>query len=129
MSKAKIRIIDDDNDMRRALHIRLRSHGYETVFASDGLSAMKAALKEMPDLILLDLGLPAGDGFVVMERLQKNTKLSCIPVIVLTARERKTNQEKAIAAGCCAFFQKPADNGELIEAIDKALRESGALLH
>lgn len=128
MSKAKILIIDDDGDIRRALHIRLRSHGYETVFAGDGLSAMKAALKENPDLILLDLGLPAGDGFVVMERLQKNTRLSCIPVIVVTARESKGNQEKAIAAGCTAFFQKPADNGELIEAIEKALGESGVQL-
>jgi DNA-binding response OmpR family regulator len=127
MNKAKILIIDDDNDIRRALHIRLRSHGYETVFASDGLSAMKTALKETPDLILLDLGLPAGDGFVVMERLQKNTKLSCIPVIVLTARESKGNQEKAIAAGCCAFFQKPADNGELMAAISKALGETGVM--
>jgi len=128
MSKAKILIIDDDNDMRKALHIRLRSHGYETVFASDGLSAIKAALKEVPDLILLDLGLPAGDGFVVMERLQKNTRLSCIPVIVLTARDCRGNREKALAAGCCAFFQKPADNGELMGAIEKALKESGALL-
>jgi DNA-binding response OmpR family regulator len=123
----KILIIDDDNDMRRALHIRLRAHGYETVFAGDGLAAMKAAIKESPDLILLDLGLPAGDGFVVMERLQKNTKLSCVPVIVLTARECRGNKEKALAAGCFAFFQKPADNGELMSAIEKALKESGAL--
>ncbi len=127
MSKLKILIIDDDNDIRRALHIRLRAHGFDTVFATDGLSATNTALKEAPDLILLDLGLPAGDGFVVMERLQKNTKLSCIPVIVLTARESRGNEEKARAAGCCAFFQKPADNDDLISAIDKALRESGAL--
>ncbi len=124
----KILIIDDDNDMRRALHIRLRAHGYDTVFAGDGLAAMKSAIKESPDLILLDLGLPAGDGFVVMERLQKNTKLSCVPVIVLTARECRGNKEKALAAGCFAFFQKPADNGELMSAIEKALKESGALL-
>ena len=128
MKKAKILIIDDDNDMRRALHIRLRSHGYETVFAGDGLSAMNTALKESPDLILLDLGLPAGDGFVVMDRLQKNTRLSCIPVIVLTARECRGNQEKSMAAGCFAFFQKPADNGELMNAVEKALNVSGALL-
>ena len=127
MNKPKILIIDDDNDMRRALHIRLRSHGYDTVFASDGLTAINTALKEIPDLVLLDLGLPAGDGFVVMDRLQKNTRLSCIPVIVLTARECRGNQEKALAAGCSAFFQKPADNGELMSAIEKALRESGAL--
>jgi len=123
----KILIIDDDNDMRRALHIRLRAHGYETVFAGDGLAAMKVAIKESPDLILLDLGLPAGDGFVVMERLQKNTKLSCVPVIVLTARECRGNREKATAAGCFAFFQKPADNGELMSAVEKALKESVAL--
>jgi CheY-like chemotaxis protein len=128
MNKPKILIIDDDNDMRRALHIRLRSQGYETVFAGDGLSAMRTALTETPDLILLDLGLPVGDGFVVMERLQKNTKLSCIPIIVLTARECRGNQEKALAAGCCAFFQKPADNEELMSAIEKALKNSGVLL-
>jgi CheY-like chemotaxis protein len=127
MNKPKILIIDDDNDMRRALHIRLRSHGYDTVFAGDGLAAMKTALKEIPDLILLDLGLPAGDGFVVMERLQKNTRLSCIPVIVLTARECRGNQDKALAAGCFAFFQKPADNGELMSAVERALKQSGVL--
>lgn len=127
MNKPKILIIDDDNDIRRALHIRLRAHGFDTVFATDGLSATNIALKESPDLILLDLGLPAGDGFVVMERLQKNTRLSCIPVIVLTARESRGNEEKARAAGCCAFFQKPADNDDLISAIEKALRQSGVL--
>ncbi len=128
MKTPKILIIDDDNDMRRAPHIRLRSHGYETVFATDGLSAIRGALNDNPDLILLDLGLPAGDGFVVLERLQKNTKLSCIPIIVLTARERRGNQEKVMAAGCYAFFQKPADNAELMSTIEKGLRESGALL-
>jgi len=128
MNKPKILIIDDDNDLRRALHIRLRSHGYETVFATDGLSAIRTALKETPDLVLLDLGLPAGDGFVVIERFQKNTKLSCIPIIVLTARNSRGNEEKAKAAGCYAFFQKPADNGELVGTIEKALKETGALL-
>jgi DNA-binding response OmpR family regulator len=125
MQKLKILVVDDDSDMRRALHIRLRAHGYDTVFATDGLLAMTTALKESPDLILLDLGLPAGDGFVVLERLQKNTKLSCIPVIVLTARESRANKEKALAAGACAYLQKPAENEELIAAIEKALKESG----
>lgn len=124
MSKAKVLIIDDDNDMRRALHIRLKSQGYDTTFATDGMSAIGTALKENPDLILLDLGLPAGDGFVVMERLQKNVKLSCVPIIVLTAREVRGNQEKALAAGAFAFFQKPADNVKLLETIEKALHET-----
>jgi CheY-like chemotaxis protein len=128
MDKHKILIVDDDNDLRRALHIRLRSFGYETVFAIDGVSAIAMALKEMPDLILLDLGLPAGDGFVVLERLRKNTKLSCIPVIVLTAREARGNKEKAVAGGCFAFLQKPVDNDDLLATIQKALSGSGALI-
>jgi len=127
MRKPKILIIDDDNDIRRALHIRLKAQGYDTVFAADGLSAVGTAQKESPDLILLDLGLPAGDGFVVMERLQKNTRLSCIPVVVLTASDVRGNKEKAEAAGCYAFLQKPAENGELMAIINKALVDTGAL--
>lgn len=128
MQKPKILVVDDDNDIRRALHIRLRAQGFDTVFATDGLMAITTALKESPDLILLDLGLPAGDGFVVLERLQKNTKLSCVPVIVLTARESRANKDKALAAGACTFFQKPVENEELIAAIEKALKESGVPL-
>jgi DNA-binding response OmpR family regulator len=128
MNKAKILIIDDDNNLRRALHIRLKAAGYETAFAVDGLTAMNIALKEAPDLVLLDLGLPAGDGFVVMERFQKHTKLSCIPIIVLTARVARGNQERALAAGACAFFQKPVDHEALLAAIAQALKETGAIM-
>ena len=129
MNNAKILIIDDDATLRRALHKRLTAAGYETAFATDGLTAMNTALKEEPDLVLLDLGLPAGDGFVVMERLQKNTKLACIPIIVISGREVRVNKERALAAGAIAFFQKPPDNGLLMETIEHALKESGALSH
>jgi DNA-binding response OmpR family regulator len=127
MNKPKILIIDDDDNMRRALNKRLKAIGYETLFATDGLSATTTAFKELPDLVLLDLGLPAGDGFVVMERFRKNTKLSGIPVIVLTAREVRGNKERALAAGACAFFQKPPDTAELMVVIERVLKESGAL--
>ncbi len=128
MNKAKILIIDDDDNMRRALNKRLKAIGYETLFATDGLSATTTAFKELPDLVLLDLGLPAGDGFVVMERFRKNTKLSGIPIIVLTAREVRGNKERALAAGACAFFQKPPDTAILMAVIERALKESGALV-
>jgi CheY-like chemotaxis protein len=62
-----------------------------------------------------------------MERLQKNTRLSCIPVVVLTASDVRGNKEKAEAAGCCAFLQKPAENAELMAIINKALVDTGAL--
>lgn len=125
MNKAKILIVDDDPDLRRALNLRLRANQYDTVFAKDGYSAMAAAQKERPALIILDIGLPAGDGFTVLERLQETAALATIPVIVLTARDPQGNRERTLKAGAAAFFQKPADNSELLDAIDTVLGPKG----
>lgn len=117
----KILIVDDDADIRRGLYVWLRAHDYEVIFAADAVSAMAAAMKEKPELIILDIGLPAGDGFVVMQRLKKHPALDCIPVIILTARDAQVNQPLAMSAGAFAFFQKPADNNQLLKAIRAAL--------
>lgn len=121
MSDPKILIVDDDPDLRRALKIRLRANHYDTVQASDGYSAISVAQKEQPNLIILDLGLPAGDGFVVLKRLQDSDALSTIPVIVLSARDPQSNEQQTLAAGAAAFFQKPADNNELLDVIRATL--------
>ncbi|MGA2102646.1 MAG: response regulator [Candidatus Sulfotelmatobacter sp.] len=121
MANSKIMIVDDDPDLRQALRLRLRANHYDTVNASDGYSAIALAYKEHPDMIILDLGLPAGDGFVVLDRLQKDDKLSTIPVIVLTARDPQSSEQRALQAGAAAFFQKPADNAELLEVIRATL--------
>lgn len=121
MDNPKILIVDDDPDLRRALKIRLRANHYDTVHAADGYSAIAVAQKERPNLIILDLGLPAGDGFVVLDRLQNSDVLSRIPVIVLTARDPQSSEKQAQAAGAAAFFQKPADNNELLEVIRATL--------
>jgi len=121
MDKARILIVDDDQDMRRGLNIRLRANGYETAFAQDAITAVSEARKGNPDLIILDIGLPGGDGFVVMKRLQDIASLACTPVIVLSARDPMANEQRALDAGAAAFFQKPADNEELLTAIRKAL--------
>jgi DNA-binding response OmpR family regulator len=68
----KILIIDDDADVRLGYHVRLKANNYDTFSAADALVALTEARKHQPDLIILDLGLPAGDGFIVMERLKKN---------------------------------------------------------
>jgi DNA-binding response OmpR family regulator len=122
MEKQKILIVDDDPDLRRGLNLRLRANHYETMYASDGFSAVAVAQKEHPNLILLDIGLPAGDGFVVLDRLQQNPTLATIPVIVLTARDPHNNKERMLKAGATAFFQKPADNEELLAAIRDVLQ-------
>jgi DNA-binding response OmpR family regulator len=117
MERPKILIVDDDPDLRRAMKIRLRANHYDTVQASDGCSAIAMAQKERPSLIILDLGLPAGDGFTVLKRLQEADTLSNIPVIVLSARGPQFNEKRALRAGAAAFFQKPVDNRELLDVI------------
>jgi DNA-binding response OmpR family regulator len=118
---SKILIVDDDPDLRQALRLRLRANNYDTVNACDGYSAIAQAYKEHPNLIILDLGLPAGDGYVVLDRLQKDDKLSTIPVIVLTARDAQSSERRALHSGASAFFQKPADNAELLDVIRATL--------
>ena len=125
MPQPKILIVDDDPDLRQALRLRLRANHYETVSASDGYSAISQAYKEHPNLVILDLGLPAGDGFVVLDRLQKDDKLSTIPVIVLTARDSQSAERLVLESGAAAFFQKPADNTELLNVIRATLSQAG----
>jgi DNA-binding response OmpR family regulator len=123
VSNKKILIVDDDPDMRLGLHIRLKANHYDVVFAADGMASIAEARKHMPDLIILDLGLPAGDGFSVMERLKANDSLALIPVIIVSARNRHANLERALKAGAMAFLQKPVDNAELLAVIRRALGE------
>jgi len=126
MNRTKIMIVDDDPELRLALKLRLRANHYDTVSACDGYSAIALAQKERPNLILLDLGLPAGDGYVVLKRLQDSDSLSDIPVIVLTARDPQANEDRSLQAGAAAFFQKPVDNHELWEVIQATLRNDAA---
>lgn len=126
MAKPKILVVDDDPDLVRALRLRLKANDYQIATASDGYSAVALARKERPDLIILDLGLPAGDGFVVLDRLQNSDVLSGVPVIVLSARDPQSNEERALKAGATAYFQKPADNEELLNAIRISLPQKAA---
>ncbi len=121
MEKRKILIVDDNEDLSRGLRIILRAHDYVTATAADGVSAISQAKNEKPDLILLDLGLPAGDGFKVIERLSNIESLASIPIIVLSAKDIATNKERALKAGARAFLQKPADNAELLGVIEQLL--------
>ncbi len=128
MEKHKILIIDDNEDLSKALRIILRAHGYLTALAIDGVSAISQARKEKPDLIILDLGLPAGDGYTVMERLSNIDELASIPIVVLSAQDAATNKKKVLSAGAKAFIEKPPDNAELLAVIQSALPASRSSL-
>lgn len=119
----KILVVDDDEDIRRGLAIRLKASNYEVAMAADAITAVSVAQKERPDLIILDVNMPGGNGFVVMERLQKITHLALVPVIVVTGGDPFIYRDRAMSLGALAFFEKPVDNEILITAIKRALGE------
>jgi DNA-binding response OmpR family regulator len=127
MTEKKILIVDDDPHLLLGLTAKLKANGYSVMCATDGLSAITVARKEAPDLVILDLGLPAGDGFLVLERMKVLADLVATPVIVLSARDPTDNKKRALDAGAVAFFQKPPDSYEFLTEIRQALGEERAL--
>ena len=90
----------------------------------DAFSSLGEVRKHEPDLILLDLGLPAGDGFVVMDRFKAVPALAMIPIIVVSGRSGAASRERALKAGAKAFLEKPVDNAELLAVIRQAPGET-----
>lgn len=122
MANKKILIVDDNPDFRKAIRTRLRASHYDTFFAADGVSGIAQARKHHPDLMILDLGLPAGDGFAVMAKLRTDhPALAAIPIIVVSAHDADEYKERAMQAGAKAFLEKPMDVGQLLAAIREAL--------
>jgi DNA-binding response OmpR family regulator len=120
-SQPKVLIVDDDPEMRLAMHVRLKANNYAVGFAVDGVSGVAEGRRQMPDVILLDLGLPAGDGFTVLERLQASDILATIPVIVVSGRDRAVHCDRSLKAGARVFLQKPVRNADLLLAIEQSL--------
>jgi DNA-binding response OmpR family regulator len=121
MASKKILIVEDENLQLTMVAKQLKSAGFEIAGARDGTSAISTARKEQPDLILLDLGLPAGDGFTVLQRLQLIIQTSLIPVIVLSSRTPVGNRDAALKSGAVAYLQKPVKSEDLVKAINQAL--------
>jgi two-component system KDP operon response regulator KdpE len=128
MSNPKILVVDDDADVRLGYKVLLKAHNFDTFFAADSNAAVSEARKHLPDLIILDLGLPAGDGFIVLDRFLSNTNLSMIPVVVVTARDVQGNKDRALKAGAKAFVQKPWNDNELLATIRRLLGQSDPTL-
>jgi DNA-binding response OmpR family regulator len=123
MVRKKILIVDDDPDVRLSLQLRLTASQYDVLSASDGVASIAEARKHLPDLMILDLGLPAGDGFSVLERLRVSGRLSSIPVIVLSGRDRVGNWDRVLKAGARTFLQKPVASERLLAVIRLVLAE------
>lgn len=127
MRSARIMIVDDEPDIVKAVGMRLRSAGYDILAAADGLTATQCAVQEKPDLIILDIGLPAGDGHTVARRLRDNLKTFSTPVIYLTARNSQEDLRKAAAVGAAGYLVKPFRTEDLLGVVARVLRESGVV--
>lgn len=126
--KAKILIIDDDVVSWNWLSSVLRPRDYHTVWSADGMQAIGDVRKHQPQVILLDLGLPGGDGFTVLERLKCNIQLSKIPVIVVTVRAREEAEEKSLKLGAADYIEKPVKVEQLLAAVDRVLAPPDRLM-
>jgi DNA-binding response OmpR family regulator len=116
----KVLIIEDDENIASALSIRVAAAGYQTSVANDALSGLRSAISSNPDMIILDISLPAGDGFSVAERIQANIP-NPVRIIFLTASKRLDFRERAEQLGAVGFFEKPYEPEALISAVQQAL--------
>ena len=117
----RVLIIEDDRKIALALSVRLKAAGFEVVSAMDGYQGVDFAKKHQPDVIVLDVSMPAGGGFSVVEKLRKRSSTSLTPFIVITASKKPAVREQAERLGCAGFLEKPFEAKTLIEMIHDAL--------
>ena len=110
----KILLVEDNELNRDMLSRRLVLRGHEVVIAEDGRMALEMALREFPDLVLMDLGLPVMDGWEATRRLKADARTAALPVIALTAHAMADDRMRAIEAGCDDFDTKPVDLARLL---------------
>lgn len=121
MAEKKILLIDDDKEILQVLNVRLKSLGYQVAAASDAIAAISVARREKPDLIVLDIGLPGGDGFLVIHRLKSLLEFALTPIIVVSARDAAATKDRALKAGAIAYFQKPIKSKDFLSTVQRAL--------
>jgi CheY-like chemotaxis protein len=103
------------------LRRRLAKHGYDMIVAEDGQKGIEAALREMPDLILMDLSLPVLTGWEAAQQLKQSAQTQDIPIIALSAHALEGERDKALAAGCDEFESKPVDLERLLEKLARLI--------
>jgi DNA-binding response OmpR family regulator len=118
-----ILIVDDDEDIRIVISMRLQQLGYRVIYATIGSAALELATMERPDLVLLDWTLPDMNGRQVLLALKQNPVTACIPVIVVTGIDEQLEKTQALAIGARAYVVKPTSMRELEETVLEVLEE------
>lgn len=116
-----ILVADDDRDLVMALAIRLRAAGYKVLTAHDGDEAYRQAVDNKPDLVILDVRMPAGGGLASIDRLKHSLTTRTIPVMFLTAFDDEEMREEARKLGAAGYFRKPFKDEEFMSGIRDVL--------
>ena len=114
-------LVEDEPQMRRFLRASLASHGYRLLEADGAAEALRLASAHAPDLVLMDLGLPDGDGIDATRRLREWTR---VPILVISARQREDDKVMALDAGADDYLTKPFGVNELLARMRVALRHA-----
>jgi two-component system cell cycle response regulator DivK len=120
MSK-RILVVEDQEDNRRIVRDLLTSAGFEMIEADDGEKGVAAALRERPDLILMDMQLPVLDGYEATRRIKANPGLKAVPIIAVTSYALSGDEAKVMGAGCDGYVPKPYSPRELLAKIKELL--------
>ena len=127
MEKYRIMIIEDNPKNMKIMVDLMQVHGYETITAEDGMIGLETALKEKPDLILMDVQLPGIDGYEVTRRLKGKDATRDIPVIVVTSFAMKGEEARAKEVGAAGYISKPIDIHKLMDTVAEHLpRKDGS---
>jgi two-component system, cell cycle response regulator DivK len=110
-------VVEDDDDSRYLMRLELERLGYLVIEAEDGVKAVEMALRDHPDIILMDLTLPEMDGLEATERIRADPEMSEVPIIAVTAHQESDFREEAKASGFNAYVTKPIDGAWLNELI------------
>ena len=119
--KEKILIVEDNPQNMRLIEMTLRARNYTLLKATDGEEALDVAMRERPDLIIMDIQLPGMNGLEVTRKLRETPAFSHTPIIGVTAYAMKGDREKVIESGCDAYLSKPINTRELPEVIAEML--------
>ncbi len=119
VSQPRILLVDDEPDLRRMVRRYLQAEGFDVADAANGETALVALKNSLPDMILLDIGMPGMDGFAVLQEIRKTSE---IPVIMLTARAEEIDRVMGLTIGADDYITKPFSPRELVARIRAVLR-------
>ncbi len=120
--KARILLIEDNEQNRYLLTFLLEQHGYEVVPAVSGSQGLELAAKVSPDLILLDIQLPGMDGYAVARALKSDSRLKSVPIVAVTSYAMVGDREKVLAAGAEGYIEKPINPDTFTEEVEGFIR-------